>query len=88
MLYIPVCPVTARNAEYVRRQLERFRKGHPGPDFPGGQGEEGNIDRPTEQDLTEYARRSMGLERLAERDDSGIGTRRLNDVVNRIWGFS
>ncbi|KAF5018876.1 hypothetical protein F66182_9137, partial [Fusarium sp. NRRL 66182] len=36
VLYIPVCPVTKQNGEYMARQRDAFRAGTPGPDFPGG----------------------------------------------------
>ncbi|KAF5234576.1 hypothetical protein FANTH_12094, partial [Fusarium anthophilum] len=42
VLYIPICPITAQNAEYMVRQREAFLRGTPGPDFPGGAGESGH----------------------------------------------
>ena len=36
VLYIPACPLTEANAEYLVRQREAWWEGLPGPDFPGG----------------------------------------------------
>lgn len=35
VLYIPCCPLTEANAEYLGRQREAFAEGRPAPDFPG-----------------------------------------------------
>ncbi|KAF5700651.1 DUF1479 domain-containing protein [Fusarium mundagurra] len=82
VLYIPICPITAQNAEYMVRQREAFLRGTPGPDFPGGAGESGHVGRGTEEMLDGAARRAMGL--------SALRTEGEGDVVreaNRILGF-
>ncbi|KAF5561992.1 DUF1479 domain-containing protein [Fusarium napiforme] len=82
VLYIPICPITAQNAEYMVRQREAFLRGTPGPDFPGGAGEAGHVGRGTEEMLDGAARRAMGL--------SALMTEGEGDVVreaNRILGF-
>jgi len=35
VMYIPCCPLTETNAEYLVRQREAFSEGRPAPDFPG-----------------------------------------------------
>ncbi|KAI9759314.1 MAG: hypothetical protein M4579_002443 [Chaenotheca gracillima] len=47
VMYIPSCPLTENNANYLVRQREAFLIGTPGPDFPGGKGESEHIGRPT-----------------------------------------
>ncbi|EMT73401.1 hypothetical protein NOF04DRAFT_3579 [Fusarium oxysporum II5] len=82
VLYIPICPITTQNAEYMVRQRDAFLRGTPGPDFPGGAGESGHVGRGTEKMLDGAARRAMGL--------SALRTEGENDVVaeaNRILGF-
>ncbi|EWG53204.1 hypothetical protein FVEG_11682 [Fusarium verticillioides 7600] len=82
VLYIPICPITAQNAEYMVRQREAFLRGTPGPDFPGGAGEAGHVGRGTAEMLDGAARRAMGL--------SALRTEGEGDVVreaNRILGF-
>ena len=69
VLYIPVCPVTETNAEYLARQRDAFLSGLPGPDFPGGKGESEHIGRPTIDYLSKHAQKegmqAMGLESLS-----------------------
>lgn len=91
VLYIPVCPVTTINAEYLVRQREAFRNGTPGPDFPGGEGESLHVERPTERNLREWAggvgQSAMGLERLVLGSGSLPGQREVIENANRILGF-
>ncbi|TVY45959.1 Uncharacterized protein LSUB1_G000205 [Lachnellula subtilissima] len=51
VLYIPACPLTKTNAEYLVRQREAFLDGTPGPDFPGGIGESEHAGRMTKKDV-------------------------------------
>ncbi|SCV57157.1 related to DUF1479 domain protein [Fusarium fujikuroi] len=82
VMYIPICPITAQNAEYMVRQREAFLRGTPGPDFPGGAGESGHVGRGTEEMLDGAARRAMGLSALrAEGEDEVVRE------ANRILGF-
>ncbi|KAM5345919.1 hypothetical protein ACJ41O_011780 [Fusarium nematophilum] len=89
VLYIPVCPVTQQNAQYLVRQREAFRRGTPGPDFPGGAGESGHVGRPTEGMLRGWAdgegRRAMGLERLVVGEGAGRGRGRRWRRRMRLW---
>ncbi|KAM3454975.1 hypothetical protein MY5147_008716 [Beauveria neobassiana] len=91
VLYIPICPVTALNAQYVARQREAWRRGTPGPDFPGGEGEARHSGRPTEEMLRQWAGvdalRSMGLEKLVPASDATAGQREAVDQANGILGF-
>ena len=65
VLYIPVCPLTRTNAEYLARQREAFRRGWPSPDFPGGKGESEHVGRTAEGDVRgvvgDEGLRAMGL---------------------------
>ena len=87
VMYIPVCPLTARNAEYARRQLGRFKAGEPGPDFPGGEGEGSHVGRPLEGDLPREARLSMGLEKFRVGCGVDEGAMKAVEAANRILGF-
>ncbi|PHH91414.1 hypothetical protein CDD83_557 [Cordyceps sp. RAO-2017] len=91
VLYIPVCPTTAINAEYVARQRTAFRDGTPGPDFPGGEGESRHVGRPTEAALrgwtTAAGRQAFGLEKLELRQDGLPGERAAVERANAILGF-
>ncbi|KAF4429683.1 DUF1479 domain [Fusarium acutatum] len=82
VLYIPICPITAQNAEYMVRQREAFLRGTPGPDFPGGAGESGHVGRGTEDMLDGAARRAMGLSALRTE-----GEGKVVEEANRILGF-
>lgn len=92
-MYIPVCPVTESNAEYLARQRDAFLAGLPGPDFPGGKGESEHFGRPTElylrQHLNSEALGSMGMERLSDRDRvETSGARRVIETANAVLGFA
>lgn len=91
VLYIPVCPVTSINAEYLVRQREAFRNGTPGPDFPGGEGEARHSGRPTEQMLrgwtTGEGMRAMGLEKLETSSGALPGQKQVIERANSILGF-
>ncbi|GKT95431.1 DUF1479 domain protein [Colletotrichum tofieldiae] len=87
VMYIPVCPATDLNAGYLARQREAFRRGLPGPDFPGGKGESEHVGRPGEEAIRgAEARRAMGLERLVVAGASH-GERDLVERTNRMLGF-
>lgn len=91
VLYIPVCPVTKLNAEYMVRQRAAFRAGTPGPDFPGGEGEARHVERPTEETLRGWAeaegRRAFGLEKLVVEDGATEGGRQVVEKANEVLGF-
>lgn len=92
VLYIPVCPVTEANAEYVVRQRETFMDGYPGPDFPGGKGESGHSGRPTEKYLrthsSEEALRAIGFAPLSTTElENHMGASKVVRRANEILGF-
>jgi len=92
-MYIPVCPTTEANAEYLVRQRETFLNGLPGPDFPGGKGESEHTGRPTADYIMRKGNddglRSMGLAKLSKMDWEE--TKGAEDVVrraNQMLGFA
>lgn len=91
VLYIPVCPITEINADYVDRMRAAWRAGTPGPDFPGGKGESEHVDRPTEAFLrsmtNETGLASMGLEPLPVPLDGNTGEKEVIRRVNQLLGF-
>ena len=62
VMYIPAVPLTPMNADYVRRQKERFVQGLPPPDFPPGKGEAeyAGVGRPEDIE-SPVGKRAMGL---------------------------
>ncbi|KAM0266142.1 hypothetical protein ACHAPA_007142 [Fusarium lateritium] len=86
VLYIPVCPVTEQNAEYMVRQRSAFKRGTPGPDFPGGAGESEHVGRPAEDVLDGPGKKAMGLEGLAVEGSTG-GAREAVEKANALLGF-
>jgi hypothetical protein len=92
VLYIPVCPVTARNAAFAREQRSRFRAGLPGQDFPGGEGESRHAGRPGEAEVRaaggDEALRAMGLARLLVPGSASDGERRALEAMNTVLGFA
>ncbi|KAK9319798.1 hypothetical protein V1517DRAFT_296615 [Lipomyces orientalis] len=91
VLYIPVCPVTDINSEYLARQRASFREGKPAPDFPNGEGETGHIGRPSEDMLREWTngtgRQALGLEPLEVREAALPGEREVVARANEMLGF-
>ncbi|KAI9810600.1 MAG: hypothetical protein M1827_006162 [Pycnora praestabilis] len=92
VMYIPACPLTEANAEYLVRQREAFIEGTPGPDFPGGKGESEHLGRLTAdyvQSITSrVGQRAMGLARW----NAGLpriskGQRRMLERANEVLGF-
>lgn len=93
VMYIPVCPTTEANAEYLARQRDTFLGGFPGPDFPGGKGESEHFGRPTvhylSTNMQNQGLKGMGLERLSTMDwEETIGARRAVQKANEILGFN
>lgn len=92
VMYIPACPLTVSNAEFVARQREAFLKGTPCPDFGGGKGESEHVGRPRVADV-EKANAVEGMRAfgLLEWDSSepGLtpGQREVMDRANKILGF-
>ncbi|PNS17602.1 hypothetical protein CAC42_2997 [Sphaceloma murrayae] len=93
VMYIPACPLTERNAEYLVRQRAAFLEGVPSPDFPGGEGEKRHIGRTEPADLAQMTNnggmRAFGLARWdSERPDLSEGERRVMRSANNILGFN
>ncbi|KAJ4287103.1 hypothetical protein N0V88_007725 [Collariella sp. IMI 366227] len=91
VLYIPVCPTTKANAEYLARQRAAFLQGTPGPDFPGGEGESKHIGRATEKYVKKYCDplgvQQMGLSKLAATEEDTPGGKSVLEQANAILGF-
>lgn len=71
---------------------EAWRKGTPGPDFPGGKGESEHVGRPDEAFVRAVAGQdglaSIGLEPLVvQGSDASEGEREAVRRVNSILGF-
>lgn len=91
MLYVPVCPTTEANAQYVALQRAAFLQGTPGPDFPGGEGESRHVGRATEEYAKKYCDpvgvQAMGLAKLAVPESETPGARAAVERANAILGF-
>lgn len=94
VLYIPACPLTIQNAEFLARQRQAFLEGLPCPDFGGGAGEAGHIGRPgVEQVLEASQGKDAGMVAfgLQEWDSSAAGLNEtqmeLFDRANKVLGF-
>lgn len=91
VLYIPICPVTEKNAEYLLRQKKAFIDGTPGPDFPGGQGESQHINRPSVSYLRAHSNskglRAFGFEKLAPVESDSPGAKKVMEKANHILGL-
>lgn len=93
MLYIPACPLTVANAEYMARQRDSFRRGIPAPDFPGGVGESLHVGRETVEelraraDIPKEALRAMGLEAWDIGGEMTEGEREVVGRANEVLGY-
>ncbi|KAM5527655.1 hypothetical protein FOXYSP1_20017 [Fusarium oxysporum f. sp. phaseoli] len=91
VMYIPVCPVTETNVEYLVRQRQAFKNGTPGPDFPGGAGESNHVGRPSEAQLRKWTNdtglSAMGLSKFVTREDALPGERDVLTQANEMLGF-
>ncbi|KAI4735202.1 DUF1479-domain-containing protein [Aureobasidium sp. EXF-12298] len=94
VLYIPACPLTIHNAEFLVRQRQAFLEGLPCPDFGGGVGETSHIGRPGVEDVEAASQgKDAGMVAfgLQEWDSSAAGLsnaqRELFDRANKILGF-
>ncbi|KAG9552658.1 DUF1479-domain-containing protein, partial [Aureobasidium melanogenum] len=92
VLYIPACPLTERNAEYLVRQRDCFLRGTPSPDFPGGIGESQHIGRAVQEDISAVSGVNglcaMGLERFDENAGRTPGEKKVMASANRTLGFN
>lgn len=92
VMYIPACPLTVENAEYLKRQREVFLSGAPSPDFGGGIGEGEHVGRAMVEDVSavggEEGMRGMGLSEWdSQAEGLTSGQREVMDRANKIWGF-
>ena len=95
VLYIPVCPLTQENADFLGRQRDTFLKGTPSPDFGGGEGESQHVGRLGIENLGNIGSlrgadglRSMGLE-MWDAEAAGLtnGQRTVMNLANKELGF-
>ena len=92
VLYIPSCPLTVSNAEFMARQREAFLAGTPCPDFGGGKGESEHFGRMGVEDVRSVngveGMRAFGLEAWdSDATDLTAGQREVIDRANNILGF-
>ena len=92
VLYIPACPLTEANADYLARQRETFAEGTPAPDFPSGEGEAQHRGRLTAEyvmkNISTKAQRAMGLAAFdTKHRHLSDGERETLMMANRILGF-
>lgn len=92
VMYIPACPLTVSNAEFLARQRDCFLDGTPCPDFGGGKGESEHVGRPGVEDVKKLnpveGMQAFGL-REWDSDAPGLtnGQREVMDHANKISGF-
>lgn len=92
-MYIPAAPLTLPNAEYLKRQRERFEAGRPAPDFPGGEGESRFVGRATKADVHPQAKedlrglRALGYERFEPAKEETAGGKQVITEANKVLGF-
>jgi hypothetical protein len=93
VLYIPSCPLSVGNAEYLARQRAAFLDGTPSPDFGGGVGESKHVNRPGVEDVetvdSEDGMRAFGLKKW-DSTAAGLsaGQKEVMERANRILGFA
>ncbi|KAG8904372.1 hypothetical protein FRC01_008753 [Tulasnella sp. 417] len=88
VFYIPASPLTAKTAEYIKRQKDVFLRGVPPPDFPGGVGENGFQDVGTSSDiLTAEGREAFGFAPFSFKDGMSQGEGAVLKEANKILGF-
>lgn len=87
VLYIPACPLTEVNVEYIVRQREAFLTGRPGPDFPGGMGESDFVNRMGPEDVERAggieALRAVGLLPWSVEEGKGGFVAKMNEFVEK-----
>ena len=92
VMYIPACPLTITNAEFVARQRESFLNGTPCPDFGGGKGEGEHVGRAGIEDVRKVnpneGMQAFGLaEWNSDAPELTAGQREVMDRANKILGF-
>ncbi|GAA5890452.1 hypothetical protein JCM6882_002925 [Rhodosporidiobolus microsporus] len=92
VLYIGATPLTAHNAHYLSTQRERFERGVPAPDFPGGTGESEFVGRARVEDVHRASgvegRRAMGYAPFEAGKGETPGGRKVIEEANSILGFA
>lgn len=92
VMYIPACPLTEANAEFLAKQRECFLDGTPCPDFGGGKGESEHVGRPGIEHVR-IVNPVEGMQAFGLREwHSGeqeltSGQREVLDRANKILGF-
>lgn len=88
VLYIPVCPMTTSNIQYLVKQREAAMKFSPPPDFPdaGGAGEQGFVGKFDWNSLSGEGLQAMGMgsEPWTIEDRMSVGEKRTISVANEI----
>lgn len=91
VMYIPACPTTEANAEYVKRQRDTFLEGVPPPDFPGSQGESQHVGRATVDCLkgctNEFGLLTQGSAAFDTEGDLSHGQKKVLQKANEILGL-
>ncbi|KAK4891320.1 hypothetical protein LTR27_010123 [Elasticomyces elasticus] len=92
VMYIPACPLTVGNAEFLARQREAFLTGRPCPDFGGGVGESEHVGRPGPNDVEKVndgdGLQAFGLKAFdGEAERLSVGQKEVIDRANKILGF-
>lgn len=92
VLYIPACPITESNLNYLRGQKQSFLSGTPPPDFPGGEGERDHVGRATKSRLQEVsgeeALQSFGFAKWNTEDPALThGEREILSKANQTLGL-
>ncbi|KAL8710130.1 MAG: hypothetical protein Q9220_005213 [cf. Caloplaca sp. 1 TL-2023] len=92
VMYIPACPLTESNAEYLSKQRETFAEGTSAPDFPSGLGEAQHRGRLTPEyvmkNISLEAQQAMGLAAY-DTEQKGIpkGELAMLRKANYVLGF-
>lgn len=88
VFYIPVAPLSIRNATYLAQQQQHLRTGVPPPDFPGGSGEQGFAGVGVQADVADGdGQRASGFAPFIVTPDMRAGELNLIEKANRILGF-
>jgi hypothetical protein len=85
VLYVPVVPLSAHNAEYLGTQAAAFLNGTPPIDFPGGVGESEHVGRATKEDIHEGGLPAMGLAPFMPASDAAPAQLAVYEAANGIW---
>ncbi|KAB8616623.1 hypothetical protein FH972_025959 [Carpinus fangiana] len=91
VIYIPACPATRSNLDYLSKQRDAFVQGLPPQDFPGGKGESEHTGRPTPSYLEKHAEtdglRAFGLRPFDTASGETAGEKRIGQYANEVLGY-